>query len=89
VKRIADGLKPYKEKAILNGVNILMNGGNGNTWRKSMTKYKVIDETGQAMRVFHKKAEAVRFMQDGWSIELLKSPSRYEQALTKVGEALI
>lgn len=54
-----------------------------------MIKYKVIDETGQAMRVFHKKAEAVRFMQDGWKIELLKSPSRYEQALTNVGEALI
>ena len=54
-----------------------------------MIKYKVIDESGQAIRVFYKKPEAIRFMQDGWTIQLLKTPSRYEQALSKVGEALI
>lgn len=54
-----------------------------------MIKYKVIDENGQAIRVFYKKPEAIRFMQNGWTIQLLKTPSRYEQALSKVGEALI
>lgn len=54
-----------------------------------MNKYKVVDESGQAMRIFYKKAEATKFLQDGWSIVLIKSPNRYTQALTKVGEALI
>lgn len=54
-----------------------------------MNKYKVVDESGQAMRVFYKKDEATRFLQDGWSIVLIKSPNRYEQALAKVGEALL
>jgi hypothetical protein len=54
-----------------------------------MNRYKVMDETGQAMRIFHKKPEAIRFMQDGWTIQLIKTPSRYEQALTNVGEATI
>lgn len=54
-----------------------------------MNKYKVIDETGSAIRVFYKKHEAVKFLQDGWSMELLKAPNRYKQALDKVGECLI
>lgn len=54
-----------------------------------MNKYKVTDESGQAIRVFYRKHEAKRFLQDGWSIHLIKSPNRYEQALSKVGEALI
>lgn len=54
-----------------------------------MNKYKVIDESGEAMRVFYKKPEAERFLQAGWSIQLIKQPSRYEQALSKVGEATI
>lgn len=54
-----------------------------------MNRYKVLDETKQAMRIFHKKAEAIRFLQDGWSIQLIKSPNRYKQALDKVGECLI
>jgi hypothetical protein len=54
-----------------------------------MNKYKVLDETKQAIRIFHKKAEATRFLQEGWSIVLLKSPNKYNQALQSVGEALI
>lgn len=54
-----------------------------------MNKYKVIDETGSAIRIFYKKQEAVKFLQSGWSIQLLKAPNRYKQALDKVGECLI
>lgn len=54
-----------------------------------MNKYKVVDEAGHAMRVFYKKSEATKFLQDGWSIVLIKSPNKYTQALEKVGEALI
>lgn len=54
-----------------------------------MNKYKVLDDTKQAIRIFHTKAEATRFLQEGWSIVLLKSPNKYSQALEKVGEALI
>jgi hypothetical protein len=54
-----------------------------------MVKYKVVDESGQAMRVFYKKAEATKFLQEGWTIKLIKSPNKYETALSRVGEALI
>ena len=54
-----------------------------------MNKYKVIDEAGQAIRIFYKKSEATKFLQEGWSIQLLTYPNRYEQALAKVGEALL
>lgn len=54
-----------------------------------MNKYKVIDDTKQAIRIFHRKSEATRFLQEGWSIVLLKSPNKYKQALDRVGEALI
>lgn len=54
-----------------------------------MNKYKVLDETGSALRVFYKKAEAIRFMQDGWTMQLIKAPNRYKQALEKVGECLL
>ena len=52
-----------------------------------MNKYKVVDETGEAMRIFHKKSEATKFLQEGWTVQLLKSPSKYQQALARVGEA--
>lgn len=54
-----------------------------------MNKYKVIDETNKAIRVFYKKAEAIRFLQDGWTIQLVKVPNRYKQALANVGECLL
>ena len=54
-----------------------------------MNKYRVLDETGQALRIFYKKSEAIRFMQDGWTIQLIKAPNRYKQALEKVGECLL
>lgn len=54
-----------------------------------MNKYKVIDELGSAIRVFHSKADATRFLQDGWSIMIIKSPNKYKQALEKVGEAIL
>ena len=54
-----------------------------------MKKYKVLDEQGKAIRIFHKKSEATKFLQQDWSIQLLTYPSRYEQALAKVGEALL
>lgn len=54
-----------------------------------MNKYKVIDETNKAIRIFYKKADAIKFLQDGWNIQLIKSPNRYKQALEKVGECLI
>lgn len=31
-------------------------------------RYKVIDEDGLAIRLFYNKAEAVEFLQAGWSI---------------------
>jgi hypothetical protein len=52
-------------------------------------KYKVLDEIGKAIRVFHSKAEAKRFLQDGWSIMIIKTPDKYKLALDKVGEALL
>lgn len=54
-----------------------------------MNKYKVLDESGSAIRVFHKRSEASRFLQDGWSIVIIKSPDKYKLALEKVGEALL
>lgn len=54
-----------------------------------MNKYKVIDDAGVAMRVFHSRAEAKRFLQDDWSIVIIKSPDKYKLALEKVGEALL
>ena len=55
----------------------------------SVNKYKVIDECGIAMRVFHSRSDAKRFLQDGWSIMIIKRPNKYNQALEKVGEALL
>ena len=54
-----------------------------------MNRYKVIDETGIAIRIFPSKSEAKRFLQDDWSIMIIKSPNKYKQALEKVGEALL
>lgn len=56
---------------------------------RSVNKYKVIDEFGSAIRIFYKKSEATRFMQEGWSIQLVKAPDRYQQAMEKVGECLL
>jgi len=54
-----------------------------------LNRYKVIDESGIAMRIFPSRLEAKRFLQDGWSIMIIKSPNKYKQALEKVGEALL
>lgn len=54
-----------------------------------MNRYKVIDESGIAIRIFPSKLEAKRFLQDGWSILIMKSPDKYKLALEKVGEALL
>ena len=53
-----------------------------------MTKYKVLDETGQSMRIFPSRAEAKRFLQDGWSIVIIEGRDKYTHALHLVGEAL-
>jgi hypothetical protein len=34
-------------------------------------RYLVKDETGQALRIFHTRAEAVVFMQHDWSLVVL------------------
>ena len=52
-------------------------------------KYKVLDELGKAIRVFHSRGEEKRFLQDGWSIMIIKTPDKYKLALEKVGEALL
>lgn len=51
-----------------------------------MNKYKVIDESGSAIRVFYKKSEATKFLQDDWSIQLVKAPNKYDRAMELVGE---
>ena len=52
-----------------------------------MRKYKVIDELGAGIRIFPSKNEAVKFLQEGWSILIMNAPNKYKQALEKVGEA--
>lgn len=52
-------------------------------------KYKVVDETGQAMRIFDRRSEATRFLQEGWRILLIKGLSPYEIAVQRVGYAVI
>ena len=52
-----------------------------------MRRYKVLDEFGEAIRIFPSKAEAVKFLQDGWSILIMNAPNKYKQAIEKVGEA--
>ena len=37
-----------------------------------MTKYKVLDEDGIAIRVFLNRKEAKAFLQEGWSIVVIK-----------------
>jgi hypothetical protein len=53
-----------------------------------MRRYKVIDELGCAIRIFPSKGEAVKFLQEGWTILIMTTPNKYKQALEKVGEAL-
>ena len=52
-------------------------------------RFKVVDETGEAMRLFPSKQEAQRFLQDGWQIVALPKRDMYTEALQKVGECLI
>jgi len=52
-----------------------------------LRKYKVIDESGLAIRVFHNKKEAVKFLQEDWTILIMTTPNKYKQALEKLGEA--
>ena len=53
-----------------------------------MRRYKVVDELGCAIRIFPSKSEAVKFLQEGWTILIIKSPDKYKQAIERVGEAL-
>ena len=53
-----------------------------------MRRYKVLDEFGESIRIFPSKSEAVKFLQEGWTILIIKSPDKYKQALERVGEAL-
>ena len=53
-----------------------------------MRRYKVLDELGESIRIFPSKSEAVKFLQEGWTILIIKSPDKYKQALERVGEAL-
>ena len=51
-------------------------------------KYKVLDEDGIAIRLFATKAEAIAFLQEGWSIvRILKK--RKPTAFELVGDCLI
>ena len=54
-----------------------------------MRRYKVLDETGQSMRIFPSRVEAKRFLQDGWSIVIIEARDKYKHALHLVGEALV
>ena len=47
-----------------------------------------MDELGESIRIFPSKSEAVKFLQEGWTILIIKSPDKYKQALERVGEAL-
>ena len=53
-------------------------------------KYYVYDEDGLMIRCFQHKYEALRFMQEGWTMKVIKIVKRdgYSEALT-LGEALI
>ena len=49
-------------------------------------RYLVKDETGQALRIFHTRAEAVVFMQQDWSLVVLPRKVK-PNTLDIVGEA--
>jgi hypothetical protein len=49
-------------------------------------RYLVKDETGQALRIFHTRAEAVVFMQQDWSLVVLPRKVK-PNPLDIVGEA--
>ena len=51
-------------------------------------RYKVIDEDGLAIRLFATKAEAVAFLQEGWSINRIPK-KRKPTAFELVGDSLI
>ena len=38
-----------------------------------MVKYKVLDEEGIAIRIFHSRYEAKAFLQEGWTIVPIKT----------------
>ena len=50
-------------------------------------RYKILDETGAALRLFDNKQEAQRFLQEGWSMAVMPKPNPYLEALKAVGEA--
>lgn len=52
-----------------------------------MRKYKVIDELNVGIRIFPSKAEAVKFLQDGWTIVIINTPNKYKKSIELVGEA--
>jgi hypothetical protein len=45
-----------------------------------MKRYKVLDETGQAIRIFPSEEEAKRFLQDGWSIVIIEARDKQKNA---------
>jgi hypothetical protein len=51
-------------------------------------KYKVIDEEGLALRIFPSKAEALAFLQDGWSVVCVPVKPK-PSPLELVGDCLI
>ena len=50
-------------------------------------RYKVIDETGAAMRLFQTLKEANAFLQDGWRVIQLPKPKKINP-FDLVGECL-
>lgn len=50
-------------------------------------RYKVLDETGAALRLFQSKQEALRFLQEGWTVAVMPRRNPYLEALKSVGEA--
>lgn len=50
--------------------------------------YFVYDEEGKMIRCFQYKREAIRFLQDGWTINFVPQTSQYDKAIT-LGGALI
>ena len=51
-----------------------------------MVKYKVLDEEGIAIRIFHSRYEAKAFLQEGWTIVPIKT--KKIDPLELVGECL-
>lgn len=51
--------------------------------------YYVHDEDGKMIRCFRWRYEAVRFLQDGWTIRKAAKRNFYNEVFLTVGESLI